>query len=340
MNQHIVILRLSSKGDVAIAAPLVRAYAVANPEIQFTMVSQSLLGALFEGVPNLHFCRINYYRDNWPMWRAIRLAKEIKKLNPAPTKIIDLQDSERTKLIRWLVAPKDGVSIIWKSRFSREALSRKEGKILQQVSTTQRRYEKVFSDAGLRDLEFAKQRVEKHKPTLLKTRNIGIAPFARHQSKQWPLEYMEEVVARLSKEPDTKIFLFGGCKNEASLLDKWENKYYNTESIAGKHTMKEELEYMNNLDVMISMDSANLHFASFVKTPVISVWGGTHLYAGFYGWGQDTDLALQIDLDCRPCSVNGEKDCFRDKNRYQCLTAITPDMLLNKIDSYYNELSN
>lgn len=334
MERHILIIRLSSKGDVAIAAPLVRAYALANPDIKFTFVSQSILGALFEGIPNLHYFRIKYYHDNWPMWKAVKLAKNLRKLNP--TTVIDLQNSNRTKLIRWLIAPKDGVAVIWKSRSSREALARRENKILQPVSTTQRRYEKVFTDIGLTDLEFAKQSVEKRKPRNSEVRKIGIAPFARHQSKQWPLEYMEKVVETLSKEPNTQIFLFGGCKHEASLLSKWEDKYEDTESVAGKHTMGEELEYIKDLDVMVSMDSANLHFASFVKTPVISIWGGTHPYAGFYGWGQDPDLAIQIDgMKCRPCSVNGEKDCFREKNCYQCLTDITPETVLKKIADFY-----
>lgn len=334
MKQHVLIIRLSSKGDVAIAAPLVRAYALANPDVKFTVVSQSILGVLFDGVPNLHYHRIKYYHDNWPMWKAIKLARELKKTDTPPTKVIDLQNSSRTKIIRWLIAPKEGVAVIWRSRYSREALARKENKVLRPVTTTQRRYEKVFTDIGFKDLEFAKQSVEKRKSADSTSRNIGIAPFARHQSKQWPLEYMEQVVEKLSKEPDTKIFLFGGCKYEASLLKKWEDKYENIESVAGKHTMEEELEYMRNLDVMISMDSANMHFASFVKTPVISIWGGTHPFAGFYGWGQDPDLALQTDIACRPCSVNGENDCFKKCTPYQCLTDITPEMVLKKIDLF------
>ena len=55
MTKHIVIIRLSALGDVAIAAPLVRAYAEANPKVTFTMVSQPKMESLFGGIPNLHF---------------------------------------------------------------------------------------------------------------------------------------------------------------------------------------------------------------------------------------------------------------------------------------------
>ena len=37
---------------------------------------------------------------------------------------------------------------------------------------------------------------------------------------------------------------------------------------------------MSHLDVMISMDSSNMHLASLTGTPVVSVWGATHPYAG------------------------------------------------------------
>ena len=72
-----------------------------------------------------------------------------------------------------------------------------------------------------------------------------------------------------------------------------------------------ELVLMSHLDVMISMDSANMHLASLVATPVVSVWGATHPYAGFMGWGQSEDNAVQVDLPCRPCSIYGNKVCRR-----------------------------
>ena len=45
--------------------------------------------------------------------------------------------------------------------------------------------------------------------------------------------------------------------------------------------MRTELNLMSHLDVMLSMDSANMHLASLVNIPVVSVWGATHPYAGF-----------------------------------------------------------
>ena len=86
---------------------------------------------------------------------------------------------------------------------------------------------------------------------------------------------------------------------------------------------------MGQLDVMLSMDSANMHLASLVGTRVVSVWGGTHPYAGFLGWNQKPEDCVQLDLPCRPCSVYGNKACSRGD--YACLKDITPEQIIAKI---------
>ena len=78
------------------------------------------------------------------------------------------------------------------------------------------------------------------------------------------------------------------------------------------------------------MDSSNMHIASMVGIPVVSIWGATHPYAGFMGWKQNESNAIQVDLPCRPCSIFGNKPCFR--NDYACLQSITPKMIVEHIE--------
>ena len=86
---------------------------------------------------------------------------------------------------------------------------------------------------------------------------------------------------------------------------------------------------MSHLDVMVSMDSANMHMASLVNCPVVSIWGATHPFAGFMGWGQPPENAVQLDLPCRPCSIFGNKPCMRDD--YACLNNITPEQIADRV---------
>ena len=97
---------------------------------------------------------------------------------------------------------------------------------------------------------------------------IGIAPFAKHAGKIYPLELQEQVIAHFAANPKVKVFLFGGGKSEQDVFDAWIAKYPSVVSMIGKLNMRTELNLMSHLDVMLSMDSANMHLASLVNIPV------------------------------------------------------------------------
>ena len=88
---------------------------------------------------------------------------------------------------------------------------------------------------------------------------------------------------------------------------------------------------MSHLDAMVSMDSANMHMASLVNCPVVSIWGATHPYAGFVGWGQKEENFVQLDMPCRPCSIYGSKPCLRGD--YACLSGIAPEVIADKVEN-------
>jgi ADP-heptose:LPS heptosyltransferase len=94
------------------------------------------------------------------------------------------------------------------------------------------------------------------------------------------------------------------------MLRQWSTVFPRTESVAGVVQLKEELELMRQLDVMICMDSANQHLSSLVGLRAISVWCATHPIIGFAGWKQDpNDIIQRHDLRCRPCTCHGTNHC-------------------------------
>ncbi|MFT3981404.1 MAG: glycosyltransferase family 9 protein [Ferruginibacter sp.] len=157
---------------------------------------------------------------------------------------------------------------------------------------------------------------------------VGIAPFAKHAAKMYPLDKMAEVKDILIKQPGIQILVFAS-RDEAGILSTWEKESDRIIITAGKTDFKAELQLISALDVMISMDSANMHLASLAGVPVISVWGGTHPFLGFYGWGQDIKNAVQTDLPCRPSSVFGNKEC-PVHGAAGCMQEITPQMIAGR----------
>ena len=82
---------------------------------------------------------------------------------------------------------------------------------------------------------------------------------------------------------------------------------------------------------MITMDSSNMHLAALAGTKVVSVWGATHPFAGFMPYNQSKELVVQVSLPCRPCSVYGNKPCYRKD--FACMNLISPEMITNKVKS-------
>lgn len=142
---------------------------------------------------------------------------------------------------------------------------------------------------------------------------------------------MEMVISELSKQ-DIKVFLFGGSPVEREICETWASTYQNVISVVGIFSIAQELVLINNLDVMLSMDSAGMHLASLEGTPVVSVWGATHHYAGFLGYGQSEANIVADDIECRPCSVYGDRPCFRKD--YACMHRIDPETIVNRLDQF------
>lgn len=333
---RLLIIRLTALGDVAMTLPLVYPLAKENPNAEFYFLSLPFHRKLFIDAPtNLHFISVDTKDRHRGFCGLIRLFGELRQVGI--THVADLHNVLRstviTTLFRLFGVP---VATIDKGRLEKRRLTQRTNKQLRPLTTTFDRYTNVF-----RQLGFSRFTPHANRPTICfesetKAQNeIGIAPFAKYNEKTYPPKLMERVVELLSQRGDTTIYLFGGGVHEREILEKWADRYPNTISTVGRQGLEEELRIIARLRVMLAMDSANMHLASLVGTPVVSIWGATHPYAGFYGWGQLPDHAIQADLPCRPCSVFGNKPCHRKD--LACMNTITPQKVVEQL---LNLLSN
>ena len=325
---HILVIRFSAMGDVVMAVPVLSAFANQYPQHQITVLSRKRMAVYFQHLPeNVNFrgVDLSHYKGLRGLHRLYRELRE-----EGYDYVADFHDVLRTKVVRfffWL----RGIPVqhIHKGRKEKEALTRAKNKVFKPLESSFTRYAKVLERLGFPfRLEYEPLRMNRP-PEGAGMHWIGIAPFAAHAGKIYPLEKMKEVVRQLTALPHTRVYLFGGGKTEEQAMAQWEEEIPGSESVVGKLKQEEELGLMSQLDVMVSMDSANMHLASLVGTPVISIWGATHPYAGFMGWGQKTENAVQVDLDCRPCSIFGNKPCLRGD--YACLNQITPEQIVCRI---------
>ena len=349
--KKVLLLRFSAMGDVAMTAAALREFAPAHPDIHFTIVSRPLFAPFFEGVDNVFFIAADFknkYKGLPGLWRLFHELRRQK-----PDAVADLHDVLRTKILRILFRVWGfKVKKINKGRAEKRRLTRRRNKQLQPVKHMIERYTDVLLKAicDMRYVICDKSKVsgsEFHIPDLKhETRNtkhetnnsqlstlnsqfkLAVAPFAKYKGKIYPPERMEKVVAHFAQIEQVEIYLFGGGEEEISLLAEWAAKYKGVTSLAGKMSLSEELAHLAAMNVVVSMDSANMHLASLVGVPVVSVWGATHPFAGFTGWKQQESNNIQIDLPCRPCSVFGDKPCFH--HDYACMD-IPEEVIIEKI---------
>jgi ADP-heptose:LPS heptosyltransferase len=104
--------------------------------------------------------------------------------------------------------------------------------------------------------------------------------------------------------------------------------------VSGRHNLGEELALMTRLNLMISMDSSNMHMAALCGVKVVSIWGGTDPLTGFGAWQQRDEYAIRIpveELTCRPCTVYGKGGCRRGD--FACMMWLTPEKVYEKLIS-------
>lgn len=335
---NFLVIRLSAIGDVAMTLPVVYSVARLNPTHTFTVLTQTFLMSIFVNRPeNVRVLGINTRSSEKKLSGLLRFASALARYDF--DYVIDLHDVIRTKIIRaFFLLKGKKVFVVDKARQERKALVRAHDKVKRPLRPVIERYADVFRAAGLRYEPVFTSLFEGFHPDMTPIEAftgpkegqwIGIAPFAKHPGKIYPIEQMEEVVATLSKTAGTEIFLFGGRGYEEAILEEWAYRYPQVKNVVGHFNLDQELILISKLDLLVSMDSANMHFASLVGTRVLSIWGATHPYAGFYGYRQSPEDCLQLDLPCRPCSVFGQKPCARKD--LACMNRITPGQILEKI---------
>lgn len=318
----ILAYRFSAFGDVAMTVPVFRTFLAQNTDVQIVMVSRNSFADLYKEIPGVvfHGIDVNDYKGLTGMRR---LAKELLKTYN-PDYIADFHDVIRSKML-YLFFKRRGYKVfkINKGKEEKEHLTDIWNIHKKQLKRTVERYADIFRSMG-----FKVELDGKLIPSTKEKSGIGIAPFAQHKGKMLPLEKSYELAKDLAR--NHKVYFFGGGKEETEILNRWEIEIPNTHSLAGKLSLQQELEKISELEVMISMDSANMHLASLVGTRVVSVWGATHPYAGFLGYGQSYNDVVQVkDLTCRPCSVFGDKECFRGD--WACLEELHVQQILDKI---------
>ena len=339
-TKHILVIRFSAMGDVAMTVPVILAVVQQHPNVKVTVTSREQYKPFFDGIPGVNFLYADFNKEHKGILGLWKLYRHLRSLHIYA--VADLHNVLRSKIITRLFALRGKKTATTdKMRDRRKLLTAAKDKVFEPLPAVTQRHADVFAQLGLPvslegNLFLSKQQLTDDITgiTGLKTGTwIGIAPFAQHKSKVYPKDLMQQVINTLAQDTGTTLLLFGGGKREIHLLKNYAGDKPNVIVIAGgKMILKQELKLISNLDLMLSMDSANAHMAALFNIKTITLWGATHPYAGFTPFKQPLEHALVSDREqypMLPTSVYGNKAVpgYEDAMR-----TITPNAVVAKIN--------
>ena len=145
--------------------------------------------------------------------------------------------------------------------------------------------------------------------------SIGSSP--RWVTKLWSVEYYVELCNRLAKNFGIRVILIGSEKTGARAENFLKRTKCKPINALGKTSIPRLAALVRKCDLLLGSDSAPIHVAASVGTPVVSFFGPTdprrHLAP------ESKNVVLKKDLKCSPCYRT------RCEKGYACMTSIKPD---------------
>jgi ADP-heptose:LPS heptosyltransferase len=343
--KKILVIRFSAMGDVALLLPVVYSLVRQHQDVEVTVVTRPKFASLFTDIERV----VPFPADVDHTYTGILGIRELfgKLLRKGNYDVVvDMHSHIRTVLLRNLFKLFGTTVVVFdKGRSEKKAFTRRDNKATTPLRHAVERYQMAFEKAGYpltiepppyftnnaANVAYVTRWLD-DRYLVKREAWIGIAPFAMHKSKIWPLEKYADVISRRINEKATKFFLFGGEKDIIYFQSLQQQFADHCVIVAGQLKIKQELVLMQQLDAMLCVDSSNMHLAALCGIPLLSIWGGTHPDVGFgpYGYGHESILQISRDeLTCRPCSVYGKEKCFRGD--FACLQNISTELVTERL---------
>lgn len=330
MNRKILLVRFSSIGDVLLTTPLLRAIKARHPNAEVTVVTRTGFLPLLEHNPRID--RLIGYDPAKPIRPLARFLAGL-----GFTDRLDLHDSLRSRLLRWLVPGR------WhtypKHRAARSLLIRTKRNWYRDQRPVPERY---FDAARTLDvtpdgkpLEMFIGRDDMNQAAaLLRARDLGrdrglvaLAPGAQHATKRWPARHWQILAAMLTEHGSDVVILGGPAERELA-GDIATAAGDRALSVAGATSLGVSAALLKQARCAVSGDTGLMHLATAVSTPVVALFGPTVRAFGFYPY-QARATVLERDLPCRPCSAMGGPVC--PLGHQKCLADILPDEVFDAV---------
>lgn len=318
-SKRILIIRLSSLGDILLTTPLLRSIKNQYPQIKIDFLLRAEYADVLRLNPHLNKTYF-YSRDSD---KNNLLSSELKLNNY--NLVIDLQNNLRSKIF----ANKLNQKTLMLNKRSVDKFLLVNFKInrLEDAGQIPLRYASSIPGLSLDDKGLELFTDKKSDDRISKGKIIvGLCPGARHFTKRWPEKYFIELGNKLVKS-DIQVLLFGG-RTDRNICRAISESIPGSIDFSNDDDLLQTIANMNLCSAVVCNDSGLMHTASASNAKVIAIFGSTVKEFGFTPYNCDNLILENNLLTCRPCSHIGRNSC--PKKHFNCMTEIKPDMVFEK----------
>ncbi|MDO4589036.1 MAG: glycosyltransferase family 9 protein [Fusobacterium sp.] len=322
----ILVIRLSSIGDIILTTPVLKAFKEKYPEAVVDFLVLDKFKSAIEGLPYIDSLILFNKEKNDGIKNMRAFAEELKKNNY--DYVFDLHSKLRSKIIsRYL-----GVQCYrYKKRSWWKTLLVKMRLIKYKVDDTiVKNYFGAFKNFGIKykgeDLTFSFPKESVHKFDEFVDLPV-IAPGASKNTKKWTTEGFGILAKLIFEKYEKKTVLIGG-KEDIKVCEKIDKiSGGHTINLAGKLSLKESGALLSRAKFLVTNDSGPFHIARGVKCKTFVIFGPTSPEMFEFG---ENDILIYSGENCAPCSLHGDKVC--PKHHFNCMKNIKSEMILKEIE--------
>lgn len=342
----ILVIRLSSLGDVILTTPVVRQLQRTYPEAIIDVVVNEKFAEVYANSPRVR--RIWHGNPSTTLdsdMDAWKLEMKESVPNGYYDLVVDLQGNVSSATIRHglgrtaVVYPKfrmQKLAMVWLKRFPaitthvveryRHALSSFPLVMdteAPEVWLPEEKQTGVYSPGHRSLLTHGAHNGHRTERSL----QIAIAPGSQHGTKRWPAIRYAQLCSELARQGATVHLIGGQADTELCTT---------IESIAnvtmvrhdGASSLYSTISVLDRADVLVTNDSGVMHLGAARRIPIVAIFGSSVTHLGFTPYGVP-HIIVERDVACRPCSHIGRAEC--PKKHFRCMVETEPEHVVQAI---------
>ena len=313
----ILIVRLSSIGDIVLTTPVIRCVKQQVPHVEVHFLVKKGNEPLLQHNPYVD--KLHVYDGNKEL-----LINELKQENF--DYIADLQKSRRSrKLLKKLGCERVTFP---KCNFRKAVLVGTKMNFLPEWHIVDRYFEAVkplqVSNDG-QGLDFFIPESEKFDvqelPAGFEDGYIAVSVGAKHGTKRIPVSKIIEIGSLVFKP----MILLGDQHDRAAAEEIAARLNVKVLNACGQHSILSTASIVEQSDCVLTADTGIMHIAAALHKPIASLWGNTVPELGMYPYiapGAPEGRIFEVPyLKCRPCSKLGFEHC--PLRHFKCMNLIS-----------------